>query len=460
MDRRSDPPVVGVSRSVFDTPLPRAPIIRRDVRSGNWIAPPATPPPPPVTSRAALSRSSSPVGSRQQTVAGDGSVVPVIYGADRYGGQFAGAQIRGESALRRIILLVVWCRGPISGVSSVRMYDEPLPSSVTATHYTGAAGQGIDPTMAAACLANGITYTDTLPGKAYSVFSVPQNVSNGFPTFSAKITGQKVALTSGGTLTWSDNPAYHVADFVESTVYGMGQTIDWASVATVAARCAELIGSPAEKRRTLNLTIDRVQPVGAWLETLCAYAGCQAINEAGVVTLIPNAPADVSATFTPSNIVAGSLRLRKNGTLDVPTAVRVRFTNTAQIPYQEDSAVAYSPGVLAGTVPRRESQVEMFGINRYSQALREAIEQLNGQTLSDLSANFVSFDESIKVRKGDVIEITHPVGAATNTLLAKKFRVGATADLGFGRYRISANEYDAAAYSNEVITVPSDPDTS
>lgn len=404
---------------------------------------------PPYTRREVLARSATPAGPRQQTVAGDGSVIPVIYGADRYGGQFAGAMV----LVTTLYLLVVWGMGEIDSIDDVRMYDNPLPLGVSASHHLGTMGQSVDSAMVTACLANGRVYTDALPGIAYSVFGVPSQLANGFPTFSARIRGRKVATSSGGTPVWSDNPAYCIADFVENSVYGMGLAVDWDSVATVAARCDELIGTPAEKRRTLNITMDKVQPVGAWLDTLRAYAGCQVINEAGVVTLVPNAPSSSVMTFGSTNIVEDSTKATKRGTLDTPTVVRVRFTNTSTVPYFDDYATA-PPGGLAAGVPRRESQVDMPGVNRYSQAMREAIEQLNSQRLSDLSVQFAAFDEGVKVQKGDVITLSDPVG-----LDAKLLRVGDVKDLGFGRYAIGAGEYDEGAYSDHVITQPSTPDT-
>lgn len=411
----------------------------------NWRVTPA-----PVPAQT-LRKSADAAGDRQQTVAGNGSAIPIIYGQDRVGGQYAGAFIYQS----KLHLLVVWGVGEVHSLVSVEMNDEALPGSVTHNFHAGTAGQTVDTMLQSALAALGVAYTDALPYVCYSTFRVPAAAAaNGFPTFAAVIKGLKVAATDGGTPAWSDNPVYCAADFVTSTRYGMGLTVDWATVATAAARCDGTIGSPAEKRRTLNLTMATVQPVGAWLDTLRAYCGCILNLEAGVVQFIPDAPLASSFSFTADKIVRDSLRLDKRGTLDVPTVVSVRWTNTGVKPYRDEVVTVYAAGVLDGTTPWRESQVPLPGINRYSQARREAIERINAFTLSDLTCQFTAFDPALKLQVGEVFDVTHPIG-----LTAKEFRAVSVRDLGFGRYAISGAEYDAAVYSDAVVTQSTTGDT-
>jgi predicted phage tail protein len=73
--------------------------------------------------------------------------------------------------------------------------------------------------------------------------------------------------------------------------------------------------------------------------------------------------------------------------------------------------------------------------------------------LSDLSVELTLFDDGVAVEVGDVIEVTHPIG-----LSAKKMRVLDVAN-DYGRFRVSASEYDPAVYSDAVATDPSYPDT-
>jgi hypothetical protein len=259
-------------------------------------------------------------------------------------------------------------------------------------------------------------------------------------------------LDTPSTWTWSDNPALCLADFVRSNVYGMGRAIDASSVVAVANKCDEIVGG--QKRRTLNLSLIQEQTVDAWLDTLRAYAGCLVSDEGGTLRLVPFMTGSSVMTFDASNIVDGSMRLQKAGVVDIPTVLRVTYTDTSATPYRDGEAVAYAPGALAGTVPWRESTVPMPGINRYSQANREAIERLNALTLSDLKASFTCFDIGLKLQLGDPITVTHPIG-----LTAKPMWLSSITDLGFGRYALVAEEFDSAILSDTVVSEPTTVDS-
>jgi predicted phage tail protein len=97
----------------------------------------------------------------------------------------------------------------------------------------------------------------------------------------------------------------------------------------------------------------------------------------------------------------------------------------------------------------------MPGIKRHSQAYREAVERLNKLTLSDLAISFETFSEGLEVMFGDIITVTTVLG-----LTNKEFRVIAVPEMvANGRWLIKAEEYDAAAYSDQIITKASTPDT-
>ena len=93
------------------------------------------------------------------------------------------------------------------------------------------------------------------------------------------------------------------------------------------------------------------------------------------------------------------------------------------------------------------------GINRYSQAVREATERLNKLLLNDLSFNLGVFDERLDLEVGDIVAVTHPIG-----LSAKLMRVlGLSGE--YGRYNLALVEYDPAVYDASVATAPTYTDT-
>jgi hypothetical protein len=404
-----------------------------------------------IVARETMTKSATKAEDRQANYAADGTTLRIVYGRDVCPGQVAGI----VWTTKYLWLLVIWCAGEVDSIVSIAMNGEALPPSrrgVLQYNHRGEPGQTVDTYLQAACASVGISYSDDLPGVCYSVFKVAADDVDAYPEFSAVIKGKKVAQTSGGTPAWSDNPAYCLADFVESTAYGMGRAIDWDTVQTVAAACNAVIYGT--KRRTLNLSLIQEQGVDQWLDTLRAYAGCWVLNEGGTIKLLPDTTGSSVYAFDASNIVDGSVRVNKAGVTDIPTVMRIGYTDTSATPYRDSEAVAYAPGALAGTVPWRESSVPLPGINRYSQAYREAVERLNALTLSDLTVSWACFDVGLALQVGDIVTVTHAIG-----LTAKAVRLTSITDRGFGRYDLTGAEYDPAIYSDVVVAEPTTVDS-
>lgn len=401
-----------------------------------------------VAPRDNINETSSTPEEHQQQVAAEGAPLRVLYGSVSVGAQIADALVYQGN----LIVVAVWGEGEIAGIDSLLMDDKPLPAGVTATHYLGTQSQTVNATLAAAYAASNISYTDALPGIAYSVIKVPGGASNGFPSFVARIRGRKLYDPRTSTTAYSDNPALALADFLSNNTYGLGKTVDWSSVAAVANDCDALVGG--EKRRLIGLVCDNVAGAREWVDTLRTYASAFVVQGDSGVRLISDRPGNSVASFTASNIVANSMRLRKRGIQQVPTVMRIGYTNTTKTPWAQDYAEIRAAGVDSGLVPRRESTVQLPGIQRYSQAYREAIERINKLMLGDLTIDFDTFDEALAVEVGDIITVTHPIGLSSK--LARVTAINATTP---GRWHISAVEYDPAMYSDVVIAEPTYADT-
>lgn len=442
-----------VSKDRTKTPIPIGPPATPD-----WIKVQSTtkvPEPEYVNlgaSRGVLNRSSSDASERQQSIAALGTAVPVIYGQDIASAYISGVVITGN----KLWLRVMWCMGECEAIVSVYMNGEEVPAGVHRYDRLGVIGQTVVSELAAAYAEVGITYTDTLSSSGwavcYSVFSVPATVTDGFPEFTAVIKGRKVSTTFGGPKTYSTCPAYCLADFVENPFFGMGRVINWSDVAAVAAKNNESVGG--EARRTINLSLINELFVEDWLTTLRTYAGCFVSDEGGSIRLVPDAVTSSEYSFTPTNIVAGSIQVTKTGPLDIPTVMRVKYTDTSTVPYKDGEAVVYASGVLAGTTPWRESVISLPGINRYSQADREGVERLNSLTLCDLIVSFSTFFAGVKMMVGMRVDVTHPIG-----LSSKSVRIATVNDAADGSYAITATEYDPAVYSDIVASEPTTPDS-
>jgi hypothetical protein len=415
-------------------------------RTSGLSFPKYTPPPASTplsyTKAASINKVASNPQIVQATFGGTNTLLPIVYGQQRVGGRIFALIVLGQY----LYVGVAWCHGEVDSIVSATINDAAMPSGVTRTDYTGTSTQGVDSDLATAFAWWSKTYADTLHGICYSSFKIKTGVTTGFPRFAAVIKGKKVSSTSGGAKAYSQNPAYIIADFIENTTYGMGRTVDWATVATVAAACSATVGG--EAKRLLNLVIDQSFPGEEWLQTLRDYAGCFVVPEGSSYRLVADAVGSSVYSFTASNIVADSLRLTKRGTSEQPTMVEVIYTDASVTPYRE---ARYQTTAVA---PRRVSRISKPGITRHSEAVRYAIERLNAGNLCDLSATFDTFDAALSLQVGDIIDVTHPIG-----LTAKEMRVVRIDPVEPGRWRINAVEYDPAVYDSSVATAPTTPDT-
>jgi CspA family cold shock protein len=203
--------------------------------------------------------------------------------------------------------------------------------------------------------------------------------------------------------------------------------------------------------KRLGLVIDEARTTQEWLNTLRTYAGCWVVIDGSSAKLVADRPRSTDKTILhASGQIAALGKIGKRGTSALPNAVEIIYTDTSVIPWREASVLSPTMGLPSGLPP---SQVALPGIQNASQARREAIERINKLWLSDLSVELTLFDDGVAVEVGDVIEVTHPIG-----LSAKKMRVLDVAN-DYGRFRVSASEYDPAVYSDAVATDPSYPDT-
>lgn len=416
---------------------------------------------PPASSLAAVA------GGRRLAGAGARSLVPVTYGTDRVPALVL--NVLPAATAGTVLVQCLWGHG-CHAISEPRINDQALPAGASSTHYTGAQTTP-DAALVAAFAAQGITYTDALTGFAFTVFALPVSGFDGQLQLSVQIAGRRVYdprkdSTAGGsgahrladptTWEWSDNPSLALADWLASSTYGPGETVAWASVPAAAnANDATVTGiGGTEKRRIVGVTLAQPALVGQVADALRAYAGCWLVPTAAGLKLLPDADGASVASYAHSTgqiAALDGLTLRDLG--NVPTAVEVIYTDASQIPWRTASATQTLPG--AGTTrPWRLSTVQMPGVHRFSQAMREATERLNKLLLSDLATTVEVFDIGIRHEIGDIVDLTHPIG-----LVAKPMRVTDVFMPTPGRWRLAVAEHDPAAYSGTVQTKGTIPDT-
>ena len=241
---------------------------------------------------------------RGLAAAGARSLVPVTYGIDRQPALILNVLPQAGDA-NTLLVQCLWGHA-LHQVDQLLLNDQSLPAGSTVTSYTGSQTTP-DAALVAAFAAQGITYTDTLSGYAYSVLAMPTRSFDGQLNISARLYGRRLYdprrdSTAGGsgshrladasTWEWSDNPSLALADWLASTAYGAGEPVLWASVPAAADANDQTIGSPPEKRRIVGVTLSREGAgVAAVAEALRAYAGCWLVPRAEGMMLLPDADA-------------------------------------------------------------------------------------------------------------------------------------------------------------------------
>lgn len=420
---------------------------------GNLTIPPAG----TINSTAARDRTLAAAGHR--------SAVPLTYGVDRLGGLILNV-LPASAGSPDVLVQCLWGFA-CDGISDLLLNDAVLPGGASVVHFTGAQTTP-SADLVTAFAAISIVYEDTLAGYAYSVVRLPTRAFDGQLNITALVRGRRcydprLDSTAGGsgahrlatpaTWEWTDNPAVALADFLASSVYGLGRAVAWSTV-PAAANANDALVLATEKRRTVGVSFISPTSANDIADTLRAYAGCFLLPSAAGIKLLPDADDAVVATYThDSGAIAAIGSLTKRDLGNAPTVVEVLYTDTTVTPWREESAAAILPGA-GSTRPWRLSQVRMPGIQRYSQANREAIERLNKLNLCDLSFQLEVFDTGIRHEPGDIVQVSHPIG-----LGFKPMRVTSAEMAGPGRWLLDLVEHQALAYSNDLVANPPVSDT-
>lgn len=401
--------------------------------------------------------------TQQQTLAGFGTVIPIIYGEARVGGLIANAATFSNS----LILTVVWCVGEISAMD-IFINDEAPPAGVSITSYYGSPHQTPDPYLETVFpgYSDSLVYVDPLFGRlgiAYSVVVIPAGTAgiNGVPRITARIYGRLVYSVLNSSRRYSTNPADILADFVSDPIVGMRRSVNRKSHAQLAQYCNDTMRLGG-KRRELHLVLDSAQDVTQWVETIRTYAGCLLYfdgNEAFFVPYRSTSALTLEGSYAigPEHIIKDSLQVSRNPAH--PNVVRVNYTDVTIVPWVTYNAYAATDAVIAGTTAWREESLSMAGIHNFGQAYREAAERLAYYEHGDPHISFVLTDIGLKYAVGDVIYLTHPLGFSNEPFLLETI-----SGSGPGRWAVTACHYHEGLFCDEdpdppgsLVVGPEDP---
>ena len=474
--------------------------------------------PSPQARRSSINRTASSQATKLKVKSGAGTFLGPAYGPGQAGGKIFAAALDGTDLIIGFHFEII---GEIKDFTEILINDAAVPGTVTVNEHLGTTSQTAD-----SILSNISGYTDTLVttingtdiGVPYIAMRIPEGAIKGFPRVTAKYLGNaNVEDTRTSTTAYSDLPALCFRNWLESSVYGPGLSVndslfedladfnetvpadDWQASHNYAEgdfckptsgntlnrmfECTADAGSsggtePSPWNTTLGATttdagitwtcrdgrrhicgmkIDTKADLASWIETWRTACGAMfSYGESGV-EVIPDTVRATDHTFTHAAgqiLESPSLSLQEKGLSDAPTVIKVIYTDTSGEPWRDAVAREAASGVDSGTVQERTSTIYAPWIHRYAQAKRLAKERLNEAQLIRFSYPLHVFDEGLKVKKGDVIETTHPVG-----LTSSKARIMDARCPHPGRaWVLSCHEYNANVYSNYVCSEPEYPD--
>ena len=240
------------------------------------------------------------------------------------------------------------------------------------------------------------------------------------PNVIATVTGRKIQKWDGVDLANpsfvdadADSPAWIVYDLLTNTRYGLGawvnaDYIDLTSFQSWANWCEELVDDgqgTSEKRAVFDGVFDGNTNAWEAIQRVCASARAILYTIGETIKVKYEHDRSVSQMFTMGNIAEGSWQQGYVSRLERPTRFEIQFLNKDN-GYQPDVVGVEDPDSV--DLPFRVTKVDLPGVVRESQALREARFRLNLEKLGE-TVGFECDIDACAVEPGDLIRVSHDV---------------------------------------------------
>ena len=428
------------------------------------------------------------------TKAGSSVSIPVVYGTRRMGGHrtFIGSNGVKNANLHLVEAL---CEGPVEACTAIYFNDELVASCSTTGSTTNGdwtwenteAGDswdnyidvefydGSQTAASTALVAQALTGWDANcigTNTAYIYFNMTFNqeaFQSGLPQITYLIKGKRVPAIGAAynsALSWTDEPARIVYDFLVNPTYGKGISetlIDSPSftssasynTTTVPRTSADPTSVP---RYTTNAYIDTesslLDNIGALLVPM--RAGIITGDKYQIIQDRPTAPLSVSID---DDSIIGTITYLQANKRTLMNAVRSKFPNAeAPFNYQEDIAIVESTVLQGSTYDgvKLQKDIDLNNVTDSGQALRIATEEINQSRQSGVLE--VTVDPSnLDLTVGDVVSFTNSVIGQTGKL----YRIIKTVLRSDHTLELNMREYDQNVYwdNNQTILVNNKDDT-
>lgn len=350
------------------------------------------------------------------TYAGPNAVIPIVYGEQIVAGPvIAGPAVSGSTLVYAVALC--WA-GPdgIERIEDVRLGETITTLGAISNPDSGRTGSvgGVQvqvydgrQTVVNSQLSSAISgFSDTFEGIAYArvSFSSGANFTN-LPEISFRVKGRKCFDPRTSTTAWTENPALHMHDFVTNTDFGMGVGMIGAEA---AADMADSMYSGIARART-GLVIQDAMTEEDALALFAEYAEVFWQYDGRDVTVIPDAPVDTIHDISASVIREGSISLSTVGLEQLPTQVRIQFSDRTTPEWPSRPAVAEIPEHTVHGIPVAPSSVELPGVFNRLEAERRAYQRLM-RLQAPGRVQWQMFGPGMPYQAGDVVRLPNKRG--------------------------------------------------
>lgn len=287
----------------------------------------------------------------------------------------------------------------------------------------------------------------------------------GDTTATCIVRGKKVKRWNGSIFTglsWSNNPAECLRDFMTDTYNGVGISeaeIDDESFGSAAEHCDELItnnNGDLERRYIFNYAIDSRRPAIDIINTILQSFGAFLVQSQGKYILkVRQADAavmsfDDGVNGANDNILSGSFGYSEISKDDDPNRIRFQYVDPEQnwtrvFAQAEDKIDQDYRATLEGGNGVVTQEIASMAVTRFTQASRLALMTLKEKKFTPVTVVFKTNIKALPLDAGDVVNLSHALPNWTN----KPFRIIQIRQMADDTMEIQAIEYNASIYNDE-----------
>ena len=428
-------------------------------------------------------------GVRQRIASDPGNKLPIIYGQGRVFGSITFADITSDN--QTMAFIITLCEGPIQDIGQIWWDDFKLTldsdgNVTTATDSQGGTDDFLNGNLTVKKFKSGgrcspmETFSTkwatnatnrTMPNVAYLYVELKYNrdesVTGLTSKLGAEVQGKLVRTFSGSTLSsgtsYSNNPSECLLDYLTSTVYGCGDVmsdsdIDLTTFASHKTFCDTLIthtdkdgNSTTAKRYTTDGAINTFDERDLNVSDLVVCSQAIFSYHLGKFQVISDTTGSSVMSFNPDNMY-GDVTIVNDGFNSALNKMNISFSSYAQ-KYQDDQVFLN----LAAN-QRSYNEPELVQDTRFKFVNNNIMAERIGHIIvkksrDNLIVSFKTDTRALALQVVDIISVTNSTYGFTNKL----FKINSITenemnDGGVSGYLITAQEYNADAYTEEALT--------